>query len=376
MYPASHKPYFGIKGGWLTFWVTVACATDMLLFGYDHGVFAGVIVTRDFLSVLNLHDYATLLGTITAVYDAGCLVGAMAAMYFGERWGRKKTIIWGTSIMMVGALLQITAYSVPQMIVGRVVAGLGNGLNTATAPLVLNVAGYSLSNWMTFAFSFVPGPAGWRFPLAFQLVFMLVLFATVPWLPESPRWLISHDRHEEAQQIIADLEDKDPRDSYVIAAYTEIVTTIQYEREHGLSWGQLLRGATGEEQGTCTLNSLGTRTKGAALSTATNWAMNFMVVEIMPTGIQNLGWRFYIIWTVFNFAFVPTVYFFYPETANRSLEDIDRFFVENNGLFIHRTPEALCVERPVRYIELENERVKESSAISDAKVGTEHTEHV
>lgn len=32
-------PYFGLTGGWLTFWVTVACATDMTLFGYDQGVF-------------------------------------------------------------------------------------------------------------------------------------------------------------------------------------------------------------------------------------------------------------------------------------------------------------------------------------------------
>lgn len=29
--------YFGLRGGWLTFWVTVACGTDMTLFGYDQG---------------------------------------------------------------------------------------------------------------------------------------------------------------------------------------------------------------------------------------------------------------------------------------------------------------------------------------------------
>jgi hypothetical protein len=34
-----NQPYFGLRGGWLTFWVTVACATDMMLFGYDQGVF-------------------------------------------------------------------------------------------------------------------------------------------------------------------------------------------------------------------------------------------------------------------------------------------------------------------------------------------------
>lgn len=35
----ASQPYFGLKGGLLTFWVTVACATDMMLFGYDQGVF-------------------------------------------------------------------------------------------------------------------------------------------------------------------------------------------------------------------------------------------------------------------------------------------------------------------------------------------------
>ncbi|KAB8216477.1 general substrate transporter [Aspergillus novoparasiticus] len=513
------QPYFGLKGGWLTFWVTVACATDMMLFGYDQGVFGGVIVTKDFLDVLHLHNNASLIGTITAIYDVGCLVGAIAAMYVGEKWGRKKTILFGTTIMSIGAVLQTAAYGVPQMIVGRVVAGIGNGINTATAPvwqgetsqikwrgklviieMILNVAGYSLSNWMTFGFSFVPGPASWRFPLAFQFVFIFVLYATVPWLPESPRWLIGHDKTENAQQIIADLEDKDVHDPHVIAAYTEIITAVQYEREHAISWGQLLRGKTGDQGGTCVirrlilgagaqamqqlaginvtsyylptvlmesvklsetlsrllaacnsvsylvastlaipkidgwgrrklmiwcalgqgvcylmitvllrfsekpdyphqtqvaaaavafffcyylffgcsyqgigwllpveLNSLSMRTKGAALGTATNWAMNFMVVEVTPIGIQNLGWKFYIIWTVFNFSFIPVVYFFYPETANRALEDIDVFFRENHSIFVNGNPEAISVARPARYIEMEQALTDQSTSISKAK---------
>ena len=44
---------------------------------------------------------------------------------------------------------------------------------------------------------------------------------------------------------------------------------------------------------------------------------NFIVVEITPIGIKSLQWKFYIIWTVFNASFVPLVYFFYPETADR-----------------------------------------------------------
>lgn len=77
------------------------------------------------------------------------------------------------------------------------------------------------------------------------------------------------------------------------------------------------------------INSLSMRTKGAALGTASNWAFNceypltwarldrgdtnqnpVMVVEITPIGIQNLQWKFYIIWTIFNASFVPIVYLY------------------------------------------------------------------
>lgn len=129
-------------------------------------------------------------------------------MYIGEKIGRKKTILLGTTIMLIGAILQTAAFGVPQMIVARIVAGIGNGLNTATAPvwqaetskasmrgklvvieMVMNIAGFSLSNWLTYGFSFLEGSITWRFPIAFQGVFMIVLYATVPWLPESPRFV-------------------------------------------------------------------------------------------------------------------------------------------------------------------------------------------
>lgn len=68
---STMTPYFGLTGAWLTFWVTVACATDMTLFGYDQGVFGGVIVTQDFLDTLGLNGNTSLVGTVTAVYDIG-----------------------------------------------------------------------------------------------------------------------------------------------------------------------------------------------------------------------------------------------------------------------------------------------------------------
>lgn len=56
-------------------------------------------------------------------------------MWIGEILGRRKTILVGTTIMTIGAILQISAYSVAQMIVARIIAGIGNGINTATGSI-------------------------------------------------------------------------------------------------------------------------------------------------------------------------------------------------------------------------------------------------
>ena len=220
-------------------------------------------------------DNPGLLGTVIAIYNIGCFVGAVSAMWIGEALGRPKTVLLGTTIMTVGAVLQIAAYGVPQMIVARVVAGIGNGINTATAPvwqsetsqmkwrgklvvieLILNIAGFSLSNWVTYGLSFASGPVSWRFPIAFQLVFILILFATVPWLPESPRWLIAHGREDAAFQILADLEDRELDDPWILAQHKEIVFAVDYERRNAVGWADLLRGRTGPQGGTCTVRRL------------------------------------------------------------------------------------------------------------------------
>lgn len=49
---------------------------------------------------------------------------------------------------------------------------------------------------------------------------------------------------------------------------------------------------------------------------------NFVIVEITPIGIQNLGWKFWIVWTVFNAVFLPVIYFFYPETGKSKLRSL------------------------------------------------------
>ncbi|KAJ4372952.1 hypothetical protein N0V83_003243 [Neocucurbitaria cava] len=70
------------------------------------------------------------------------------------------------------------------------------------------------------------------------------------------------------------------------------------------------------------------RIRGPAngLSTSANWMLNFIIVFITPIAFQRISYRTWIILAATNFAIIPLVYFFYPETAFRSLEEVDVIF--------------------------------------------------
>jgi hypothetical protein len=63
-----------------------------------------------------------------------------------------------------------------------------------------------LSYWVDYGMSYVQSEAQFRFPLALQILFALTSLAGMFFLPESPRWLIAHERHDEARQILLDLK--------------------------------------------------------------------------------------------------------------------------------------------------------------------------
>ena len=93
------------------------------------------------------------------------------------------------------------------------------------------------------------------------------------------------------------------------------------------------------------INSTQHRIAGMSYGVATNWLINFGVVFVTPLGIAKLGSQFYVIWTVLNGLMVPIIYLFYPETAGRSLEDIDRMFEAHPTVWVFTHP-SMVSRRP------------------------------
>ncbi|KAL3467280.1 general substrate transporter [Aspergillus heterothallicus] len=71
----------------------------------------------------------------------------------------------------------------------------------------------------------------------------------------------------------------------------------------------------------------------SAVSTAAVWTFNFLLAEVTPVGFNTISYRYYIIFAVLNAAIIPTVYFFFPETNGRSLEEIDEIFLQSRSVF-------------------------------------------
>ncbi|KAJ5141066.1 hypothetical protein N7526_002061 [Penicillium atrosanguineum] len=71
----------------------------------------------------------------------------------------------------------------------------------------------------------------------------------------------------------------------------------------------------------------------SAISTATVWVFNFLLAEVTPVGFASIGNKYYIVFAVANAIIVPSVYFFFPETKGRSLEEIDEIFAQSKSIF-------------------------------------------
>lgn len=193
----------------------------------------------------------SLKGIIAAAYSLGAIV-SLPFIPMVDNWvGRRGSIMYGSIIMIIGSIIQGFAKNVAMYIVARLILGfgipacivagssligeLGYPKERAVLTSLFNVSyfvGQLIAAGIVFGTNSIPNDWAWRVPSLLQLVPSLIQCLFVLFLPESPRWLISHDRIEEAEAILIKYHaEGNPESEFVKGEIAQIRATLELESE-------------------------------------------------------------------------------------------------------------------------------------------------
>jgi len=186
-----------------------------ILFGYDLGVIAGVLV----LLAKQWSLTAFQKGAITASLSVGAMVGAVLAGRLCNRIGRRLTIMTAAVVVIIGTIACVLAGGWQAMMLTRGVIGIGIGLSSATVPTYLAelapakvrgalgslnqlfiVSGILIAFLVDYALS---SHNNWKGMFLGALIPAAILIVGLMVLPETPRWLLNQGRDAEARAVLA-----------------------------------------------------------------------------------------------------------------------------------------------------------------------------
>ncbi|KAJ5307460.1 hypothetical protein N7476_008116 [Penicillium atrosanguineum] len=91
------------------------------------------------------------------------------------------------------------------------------------------------------------------------------------------------------------------------------------------------------------LFTTGSRGRGTSMTSATNWFVNFWFALYIPTAMNKISWKLYMIFMTICFTMAIVVYIFYPETAQKTLEEVDFLFDKSRTAWVFRDRQACKV---------------------------------
>ncbi|KNZ81887.1 Quinate permease [Termitomyces sp. J132] len=262
------------KSGWAglirnrrIFAIAVFASLGGLLYGYNQGVFSGVLA-YDLFSMTSFDNRMAsavnntgLKGWLVAILELGAWAGVLMTGYLADKLSRKYTIVLAVVVFCVGVIVQ-TAAKAPSSIyggaypTGRFVTGLGVGSLSMAVPLynaeiappevrgslvalqqLAITFGIMISFWIDYGTNFIGGTgigqteAAWRLPLALQLVPAVILGVGILFMPFSPRWLVNQGRDDEALAVLSRARGLPSDSDLVQLEFLEIRAQYLFEKE-------------------------------------------------------------------------------------------------------------------------------------------------
>ncbi|TIA83388.1 general substrate transporter [Aureobasidium pullulans] len=255
--------------GWRVYFLAFSACFGGMLFGFDSGIIGGVLTLPAFKAKYNLDkatsiERANLQANIVSTLQCGCFVGALVASYIADKLGRRKALLMAGVIVTVGSVFQAAADGhIALMYVGRLIAGFGVGEASMVTPLYISenaprairggltgiyqlfiATGTMLAFWTNYGCNkHLSGQTTYIVPLTMQALPAILLFASMFYCKESPRWLARKDRWDEASAVLSRVRALPSTHPYVQMELREMQEQLDHERAliGGASFKDLMR---------------------------------------------------------------------------------------------------------------------------------------
>lgn len=196
------------------------------------------------------HPAGAWLGFINAIQFLGVMLGLPLQAWAANQFGRKRTIFVGYFFLAIGAGLQAGVTNQAMFIIARFLVGQASAWFQVAVILITEIAypphrsklsamyqcqyylGGIVAAWLAFGCPNNDPSWAWRIPSLLQVGIPLLALPLALGAPESPRWLISMDRHEEARQMLVEYHAGGTQNALLVASeMEETVRSIAKERE-------------------------------------------------------------------------------------------------------------------------------------------------
>jgi MFS transporter, SP family, xylose:H+ symportor len=247
--------------------IAIVAALGGLLFGYDWVVIGGA---REFYELYFHLTSTAAIGWANSCALLGCLIGSLSAGSLAVRYGRRRVLLVSAVLFAVSSAFTGWAFSFNSFIVWRIAGGIAIGLSSNVSPLyiaeispaairgrlvslnqfaiVIGILLAQIVNWIIAR----PVPAGltaeaalhsWNVQYGWRWMFTAVVFPAIVFtvtslfIPESPRWLLTRSREEEANYILSRVGGH----AYAKAELRNIEVSLLTTNSEQPSWRELLR---------------------------------------------------------------------------------------------------------------------------------------
>lgn len=202
---------------------------------------------------------AAQIGLVDGLYLAGAVMGALVLGYLTDRLGRKRLFMFTLVWYAVFTVLSGLAWNAPAFDIFRFLTGIGIGgeyaaINSAIDELIpaarrgwtdlainsswwIGTALGSAESILLLNPHVVSQTLGWRLSFVFGAVLAVAVVMVRRLVPESPRWLITHGRSDEAETIMQDIEEKVKRQHGILA---KPEWTIVIDEKRVVGFGQIV----------------------------------------------------------------------------------------------------------------------------------------